>query len=76
MRIDGTEIAEGIYFKLKGSVGELKKKNVVPQLAVILVGENPASVAYVTLEQKRGEAIGANVTLIKYPTTVTTEEIE
>ncbi|HVF69751.1 MAG TPA: tetrahydrofolate dehydrogenase/cyclohydrolase catalytic domain-containing protein, partial [Xanthomonadales bacterium] len=82
MRIDGKEIAEKIFEELKIKVGELKKRNlpagrqgVVPHLAVILVGENPASVAYVTLKQKKGEAIGAKVSLIKYKTTVTTEEL-
>ncbi len=75
MRIDGKEIAERIFEELKDRVGELKKKNVIPHLAVILVGENPASVAYVTLKQKKGEAIGAKVTLIKYITDVTTEEL-
>jgi methylenetetrahydrofolate dehydrogenase (NADP+) / methenyltetrahydrofolate cyclohydrolase len=75
VRIDGVEIAEKIFNELKVKVGELKKRNIVPHLAVILVGENPASVAYVTLKQKKGEAIGAKVTLIKYPTTTTTEEL-
>ncbi len=75
MRIDGKEIAEEIFEELKTRVGELKKKNIVPQLAVILVGANPASIAYVTLKQKKGEAIGAKVTLIKYETDVTTVEL-
>ncbi len=75
MRIDGTEIAEKIFEELKNRVGELKKRNIVPQLAVILVGANPASIAYVTLKQRKGEAIGAKATLIKYETDVTTEEL-
>lgn len=75
VRIDGTEIASTIYKKLTNRVGALAKKNIIPHLAVILVGENPASVAYVTLKQKKGEAIGAKVTLLKYPTSVTTEEL-
>lgn len=75
MRIDGREIAEKIFEELKSRVGELKKKNIVPHLAVILVGANPASIAYVTLKQRKGEAIGAKVTLIKYDTSVTTDEL-
>lgn len=76
MKIDGKEIAEKIYDDLKVRVEKLRQQNIVPHLAVILVGENPASVAYVTLKQKKGEAIGARVTLIKYPTTVSAEELE
>lgn len=75
MRIDGVEIAEKIFEELKARVVDLGKQNIKPHLAVILVGENPASVAYVTLKQKKGEAIGAKVTLLKYPTSVTTDEL-
>lgn len=75
MRIDGTEIAHNIFEELKLRVGELAKKNIIPHLAVILVGENPASVAYVTLKQRRGEEIGAKVTVLRYKTDVTNEEL-
>lgn len=75
MRIDGKEIAEKIFEDLKVRIGELRKKNVIPHLTVILVGANPASVAYVTLKQKKGEAIGAIVTLLKYEITVSTNEL-
>lgn len=76
MRIDGKEIAEKIFEDLKVRVNKLEEKNTVPNLAVILVGENPASVAYVTLKQKKGEEIGAKVTIHKYEITITTGELE
>jgi len=75
MKLDGREIAEKLYGELKERVGKLKKKKIVPHLVVILVGENPASVAYVTLKQRKGEEIGAEVTILRYDTTVTTEEL-
>ncbi len=75
MQINGKEIAEKIYVDLKKRVGELNKKNIIPHLAVILVGENPASVAYVTLKQKKGEEIGARVTVLNYLPSVTTGEL-
>lgn len=75
MRIDGKEIAEKIYKDLENRVGDLKKKNIIPHLVVILVGENPASVAYVTLKQKKGEAIGAQITILRYNTDITTGEL-
>jgi methylenetetrahydrofolate dehydrogenase (NADP+) / methenyltetrahydrofolate cyclohydrolase len=75
VRIDGREIAEKLFEELKGRVGELKKKGIIPHLVVVLVGENPASVAYITLKQQKGEAIGAKVTLLKYKTDVTTEKL-
>ncbi|SRR6266568_1944476 len=76
MRLSGRDIAKKLYEELKERVAKLKKKKVVPHLVVILVGENPASVAYVKQKQKNGEEIGAKVTVLKYETTVTAEELE
>ena len=51
--IDGKSIARGIREEIKREVAELKEKHgVVPGLVTILVGENPASVSYVTAKQK------------------------
>ena len=59
--ISGTEIAKQIREELKQEVEDLKTKhNVVPGLVTILVGENPASVSYVTAKQKTAHALGFN----------------
>jgi methylenetetrahydrofolate dehydrogenase (NADP+)/methenyltetrahydrofolate cyclohydrolase len=51
--ISGTEVAKQIREELAKEVAILKEKyNVVPGLVTILVGENPASVSYVTGKQK------------------------
>lgn len=75
MRLNGRDIADKLYEELKQRIKNLKKKNIIPHLVVILVGENPASIAYVTQKQKKGEEIGAKVTVLSYPTTVTTDEL-
>ncbi|HZE86906.1 MAG TPA: bifunctional 5,10-methylenetetrahydrofolate dehydrogenase/5,10-methenyltetrahydrofolate cyclohydrolase [Methylomirabilota bacterium] len=75
MKLIGKDIAEKIYVNLRKRVGELKKKNIIPHLVVILVGENPASMAYVLQKQKNGEEIGAKVTVLRYNESVTTEEL-
>jgi len=57
--ISGTEIAAQIREELKKEVSELKeKRGVVPGLVTILVGENPASVSYVTGKQKTAKELG------------------
>jgi methylenetetrahydrofolate dehydrogenase (NADP+) / methenyltetrahydrofolate cyclohydrolase len=76
MRLSGKEIAEKLYGELKGRVGKLQKEHVTPHLVVILVGENPASVAYVRQKEKNGVEIGAKVTVLRYDTSVTTKELE
>lgn len=50
--IDGTAIAGEVKADVAGKVAELKAHGVTPCLAVILVGENPASVSYVTGKRK------------------------
>ncbi|MEW6614874.1 MAG: tetrahydrofolate dehydrogenase/cyclohydrolase catalytic domain-containing protein [Thermodesulfobacteriota bacterium] len=57
--ISGTEVAGQIREELKKEVTELKEKhNVIPGLVTILVGENPASVSYVTGKQKTAKELG------------------
>ena len=75
MKLSGKDIAQNLYTDLKKRVDRLKKKNITPHLVVILVGQNPASVAYVTQKQKKGEEIGAKVTVLNYETDVTTDEL-
>lgn len=59
--ISGTEIAKQIREELKKEVEELKEKHsVVPGLVTILVGENPASISYVTGKQKTAKELGFN----------------
>jgi methylenetetrahydrofolate dehydrogenase (NADP+)/methenyltetrahydrofolate cyclohydrolase len=57
--ISGTEVAKQIRAELAKEVGRLKEKyNLVPGLVTILVGENPASVSYVTGKQKTAKELG------------------
>lgn len=56
--IDGKKIAAEIRQELKLEAESLKAKNVVPGLAVILVGEDPASISYVTGKKRACEEIG------------------
>ena len=51
--ISGKDVAQEIREELKKEVSEMKEKhNVVPGLVTILVGQNPASISYVTAKQK------------------------
>ncbi len=57
--ISGTEIAKQIREELKKEIAELKKRyNLVPGLATILVGGDPASQVYVGAKVKTCEALG------------------
>lgn len=57
--IDGKAIAAQVYEDLEKEIKELKKKHdLVPGLAVVLVGEDPASQIYVRNKKKRCEKLG------------------
>ena len=56
--IDGKQVAAEMRAELKEKVAELKTKGVVPGLAVVLVGEDPASKSYVTAKERACEEIG------------------
>ncbi len=58
MIIDGKSIATEIKNQIKNDVTELKNQNITPGLAVIMVGENPASKIYVSNKKKACEETG------------------
>jgi len=74
--INGNEIAQQIREELKQETARLKEKsNVVPGLVTILVGENPASVSYVTAKQKTSKELGFYSIQDNQPATIKEEEL-
>lgn len=56
--LSGTELAKKIRLQLKEDVNELKSRGISPGLAVVLVGEDPASQVYVGRKKKACEELG------------------
>ena len=56
--IDGKAVSAKVLEELKAEVEELKKENIVPGLAVVLVGEDPASQVYVGSKVKTCGELG------------------
>ncbi len=73
--IDGKAIAAQVREEVKEKVTALKQKGVTPCLAVILVGENPASVSYVTGKQKALAEVGMADRSMHLPESTTEEEL-
>ena len=66
--ISGTQVAEEIRAELKKQTAELKEKSgIVPKLVMVRVGEDPASISYVTAKSKASEEIGMLSDTIVYP---------
>ena len=73
--IDGKAVAKEIRSEISERVAELKKKGVTPGLAVILVGENPASQLYVSFKEKACIELGMYSRKIDLLATLTQEEL-
>lgn len=73
--IDGKQVASDVRADVAKKVAELKEKGIKPCLAVILVGENPASVSYVTGKQKALAEVGMVDRSVHLPESTTEEEL-
>lgn len=73
--IDGKAVAADIRAQVAKRVEALKAKGVMPALSVILVGDNPASVSYVTGKQKALAEAGMVDKSIHLPETTSEQEL-
>lgn len=74
--LDGLAVSAHIKEQLKQEVSDLKAKGrKAPHLAAILVGNNPASEAYVGNKVKTCEELGFDSTLLRFDTSITEEEL-
>ena len=73
--IDGGAIAEKVYVDLRREIAQLKSRGVTPGLAVILVGDNPASRAYVRSKDKMCRDLGLHSVKLELPASTTHSEL-
>ena len=74
-RIDGNALSQKLRADVTHRTAALKSKGVTPGLAVVLVGENPASQVYVRNKVKACEDSGLHSVLEKYPENMTEEAL-
>lgn len=73
--IDGKQLAQKRREEVKLAVEELKKQGIQPGLAVILVGEDPASQVYVRNKEKACQEVGFHSEVYRLPEQTTQEEV-
>ncbi len=71
----GKEVSEEIYSELRERIAALKAKGVTPGLAVILVGDDPASQVYVRKKGEMCESLGMRSVTERFPETMTEGEL-
>src|SRR6266403_185311 len=73
--IDGRSIAEKVYVDLRREIADLKSKGITPGLAVILVGDNPASRAYVRSKDKMSRELELRSVKLELPESTSQTEL-
>ena len=72
LQLKGKPVAETIYKRI---AEQLPRQKVTPHLAVVLVGDDPASEVYVAHKQKACEQLGIKSTLLRLPETTTEKDL-
>ena len=73
--IDGRAIGEKVYVDLRHEIAELKSRGLTPGLAVVLVGDNPASRAYVRSKDKISRELGLHSVKLELPASTSQSEL-
>jgi methylenetetrahydrofolate dehydrogenase (NADP+)/methenyltetrahydrofolate cyclohydrolase len=73
--IEGRAIAETVYAELREEIAALKASGRTPGLAVVLVGDNPASRAYVRSKDKMCRDLGLHSVKLELPADTTQDEL-
>ncbi|MEP7249807.1 MAG: bifunctional methylenetetrahydrofolate dehydrogenase/methenyltetrahydrofolate cyclohydrolase FolD [Spartobacteria bacterium] len=73
--IDGRVVAEAVYAELRGEIESLKTNGITPGLAVVLVGDDPASRAYVRSKDKMCRELGLHSVKLELPADTTQDDL-
>ena len=73
--LDGKKLANESEKEIFESVSLLKEKGIIPTLATILVGDDPASETYVRMKQETCKRVGMESVAINLPKETSTEEL-
>lgn len=73
--LDGRLVSNSILEKVKKEIDQIPSANLKPKLAIILVGDNPASLSYIKQKEKAAKETGLEYEQINYSTNVTQDEL-
>ncbi len=73
--LDGKEVAQAIKEEVAAEIQKLAQENLVPGLATVLVGDNPASQLYVRSKTRTCKELGMHSEAIQLSSQTTTEEL-
>ena len=73
--IDGNKIAAEVKESLKTRVGKLKKKSIIPALAIVMIGDNASSKIYIRNKQNACKEVGISSNLYEFPENMKEEKL-
>ena len=73
--LSGIDLSRAVYEQLSHRIISLKNISVIPSLAVVLVGENPASKIYVKSKTKKFNELGLKSSTISFSNDISEEEL-
>ena len=73
--LSGLEASKALYTSLEGRISDLKDHGIIPGLAAVLVGNNPASEIYVKNKTKKFESLGLKTDVFRLEEKVSEDEL-
>ena len=73
--LSGLEASKALYSSLEGRISHLKQHGIIPGLAAVLVGNNPASEIYVKNKTKKFESLGLKTDVFRLEESVSEAEL-
>ena len=73
--LSGKDVSQSVYTSLLNRISLLKDQNITPGLAVVIVGEDPASQVYVRSKTKKFKQLNLNTESFKLPDSTSEEEL-
>jgi methylenetetrahydrofolate dehydrogenase (NADP+) / methenyltetrahydrofolate cyclohydrolase len=74
-RLDGKKLCEEKLLQLKQQISKIKNDQDTPRLAVLQVGDHPASSVYINHKKQASQHIGIHCDWVRIPKTVTTDKL-
>jgi len=73
--LSGKDVSQSVYQSLLNRISNLKDQNITPGLAVVIVGEDPASQVYVRSKTKKFKQLNLNTESFKLPESTSEDEL-
>ena len=73
--LSGKDVSQSVYQSLLNRISNLKDQNITPGLAVVIVGEDPASQVYVRSKTKKFKQLNLNTESFKLPDSTSEDEL-